>query len=107
MSVVWIKTNRENRTHSIYCDGRVIDGSYQIHNEDNCKIKQFSISNNSILIGAVGSSYSCDYLTNHIYEELSNEFIQNILNLLRDPQTISKGEELLNEMIEKYYRRSF
>ena len=107
MSVVWIKTNRENRTHSIYCDGRVIDGSYQIHNEDNCKIKQFSISNNSILIGAVGSSYSCDYLTNHIYEELSNEFIQNILNLLRDPQTISKGEELLNEMIEKVLQKKF
>ena len=68
MSVVWIKTDKENNIHSIYCDGRVIDDSNQIHNEDNCKIKQFSIGNNSILIGTVGSTYSCDYLTNHIYE---------------------------------------
>ena len=107
MSVVWIKTDRENNIHSIYCDGRVIDDSNQIHNEDNCKIKQFSIGNNSILIGTVGSTYSCDYLTNHIYEELSNEFIQNILNLIREPQTISKAEELLNEMVENILCKKF
>lgn len=107
MSVVWIKTNKENKTHSIYCDGRVIDDAYQIHNEDNCKIKLFSIGNNSILIGTVGSVYSSDYLTNHIYEELSNEFIQNILNLLKDHQTICKAEELLNELIEKVLQKKF
>jgi len=107
MSVVWIKTDKENNTHSIYCDGRVIDDSNQIHNEDNCKIKQFSIDNNSILIGTVGATYSCDYLTNHIYEKLSNEFIQNILNLLKDPQTISKAEELLNEMVENIMHKKF
>lgn len=107
MSVVWIKVNKENNTHSIYCDGRVIDDSNQIHTEDNCKIKQISIGNNSILIGAVGATYSCDYLINHIYEELSNEFIQNILILLKDPQTICKAEELLNEMIEKVLQKKF
>lgn len=107
MSVVWIKVNRENKTHSIYCDGRVIDDFNVIHNENNCKIKQFNINDNSILIGTVGSVYSCDYLTNHIYEELSNEFIQNVLNLLKDPQTICKAEELLNEIIEKIMRKRF
>ena len=50
MSVVWIKTDKENNTHSIYCDGRVIDDSNQIHNEDNCKIKQFNILNTNLYL---------------------------------------------------------
>ena len=107
MSVVWINVNRENKMHSIYCDGRVTDRADQICNEDKCKIKQFSIGNNSILIGDIGDTYSCDYLTNHIYEKMSNEFIKNILNLLRDPQTIIKAEELLNEMIENIMCKKF
>ena len=107
MSVVWIKVNRENKTHSIYCDGQVTTCEGEIRDDSRCKFNLLKIENRNILIGATGTGYNCDYLLAHLHEELTNIVIENILNLLKSPLTIRNAEEILNDIIEKIMQQKF
>ena len=78
MSVVWIKVNRENKTHSIYCDGRITKTNGEIVEENKCKFAQVNIDGKNVLIGATGYTIHCDYIKNHIYEAFNDKTIQEV-----------------------------
>ena len=61
MSVVWIKVNREKKTHSAYSDGLQVSPDDEIVSDDTKKITNYEFLNTSILLGAVGSSHGTAY----------------------------------------------
>ena len=62
MSVVWIKVNREKKTHSAYSDGIQVSPNDEIVSDDTKKITNYEFLNTSILLGAVGSSHGTAYI---------------------------------------------
>lgn len=94
MSVVWIKVDRENKTHSAYSDGIELKGDY-IAGNSAVKIIQYEFLRTSILLGIVGSTHGSAYIKKYfpIKWETSNiqywkeeaimdlsEFFENMAN---------------------------
>lgn len=62
MSVVWIKVDRDNKTHSAYSDGLQLSPDDEIVSNNTKKITHYKFFNTSILLGSVGSSHGSAYI---------------------------------------------
>lgn len=62
MSLIWIKVDKEKKTHSIYCDGMVIGSKEEIVTNDQQKIIEYNGGFYSVLLGCSGKPHSARFI---------------------------------------------
>ena len=87
MSLVILKVDRENHTHSIYSDGISLIGGSEISDSESTKIRRIDIGENSILIGCTGVNILCRYVRLMIGLEIQK---RDIIAFLSDDDEASE-----------------
>ena len=101
MSLIWIKVDREKKTHSIYCDGIQLAGS-TIDTSDAQKILAFKNFYYSVLLGVTGEVHGANYIKKQLEIKLNNaEYIK------LDDQHINRNVTELIEKIAEDYKQKY
>ena len=100
MSVVWIKVDRENKTHSAYSDG-IQKSDDEIVSNDATKVIHYKFFNTSILLGIVGQAHGFAYIKKYFPIKWKTSNIQ----YWKEETTMDLAEffeEMANEYEKKY-----